>query len=145
MNKYLSSTAICLMLTMTTLYTYAAEKPIEELKTEVRERELAFAQSMEARNFDAFLSFISTEAIFFNGNQPLIGIEAISQSWAAFFEAEQAPFSWQPDLIEVLESGTLAISSGPVFGASGEAAGRFNSIWRKEPDGQWRVVFDKGS
>ena len=45
----------------------------------------------------------------------------------------------------MLESGRLALSSGPVLGASGEQIGRFNSIWRKDADGQWRVVFDKGS
>jgi ketosteroid isomerase-like protein len=28
---------------------------------------------------------------------------------------------------------------------SGEVVGRFNSIWRLDDDGQWRVVFDKGS
>ena len=49
------------------------------------------------------------------------------------------------DVVEVLESGNLALSSGPVRNASGEEVGRFNSIWRKEADGTWRVVFDKGS
>lgn len=52
---------------------------------------------------------------------------------------------WHPDVVEVLDSGELALSSGPVRLASGAEAGRFNSIWRKDADGQWRVVFDKGS
>lgn len=69
----------------------------------------------------------------------------VARGWAGFFEGPDAPFSWYPDLVEVLESGRLALSSGPVIGASGEEVGRFNSIWRKDPDGQWRVVFDKGS
>jgi len=111
----------------------------------VEAREVAFAKTMEDRNFNAFLSFVSTEAVFFNGNEPLRGHDAITQAWAPFFEAETAPFSWQPDVIEVLESGRLALSSGPVRGESGEILGRFNSIWRKDNDGQWRVVFDKGS
>lgn len=144
MKKYLSLTAALLLL-VPGFNLAAAESSTELLKSEVHNRETAFARSMADRDFNAFLSFISTEAIFFNGNQPLIGLEAVSRSWAPFFEAEQAPFSWQPELIEVLESGTLAISSGPVYGPSGEPAGRFNSIWRKDPDGQWRVVFDKGS
>ena len=42
-------------------------------------------------------------------------------------------------------AGRLALSSGPVLTANGEPAGRFNTIWRLEPDGAWRVVFDKGS
>ncbi len=63
----------------------------------------------------------------------------------AFFSDPVAPFSWTPDLIVVLESGRLALSSGPVFDPSGKEVGRFNTIWRKDEDNEWRVVFDKGS
>jgi ketosteroid isomerase-like protein len=113
--------------------------------TEVEAREIAFAKTMADRDLEAFLSFISPEAIFFNGNEPLRGPDEIARVWAPYFEGASAPFSWHPDVIEVLESGSLALSSGPVRSASGEQVGRFNSIWRKEADGRWRVVFDKGS
>jgi len=43
----------------------------------------------------------------------------------------------------VLDSGTLALSTGPVKDPKGEIVARFNSIWRLE-SGQWRVIFDKG-
>jgi ketosteroid isomerase-like protein len=112
---------------------------------DVEAREIAFAKTMADRDFDAFLTFISPEAIFFNGSEPLRGREAIGRAWAPFFEGDEAPFSWHPDVVEVLESGTLALSSGPVLSPSGEEGGRFNSIWRKEADGQWMVIFDKGS
>jgi len=100
---------------------------------------------MADRDLDAFLTFISPEAVFFNGNEALRGREAIAEGWAPFFEGPEAPFSWHPDVVEVLESGRLALSSGPVRAPSGEEGGRFNSIWRKDADGQWMVVFDKGS
>jgi len=45
----------------------------------------------------------------------------------------------------VLDSGTLALSSGPVFDPDGKQIATFNSIWRLEAPGQWRIVFDKGS
>jgi ketosteroid isomerase-like protein len=112
---------------------------------EVEAREIAFAKTMADRDLDAFLSFISPEAIFFAGNAPLRGHDEIARAWAPFFEGASAPFSWHPDVVEVLESGNLVLSSGPVHAASGEEVGRFNSIWRKEADGRWRVVFDKGS
>lgn len=55
------------------------------------------------------------------------------------------PVPWAPDQVEVLASGTLALSTGPVHDTSGKVIGRFNSVWRLESDGLWRVVFDKGS
>jgi len=123
----------------------AGRGQVEGLAAEVEAREIAFAKTMADRDLDAFLTFVSPEAIFFNGNEPLRGRDVIAQSWAPFFEGAAAPFSWHPDVVEVLDSGRLALSSGPVRGASGEEVGRFNSIWRKNADGQWRVVFDKGS
>ena len=121
-----------------------SKEPVDHA-SEVKAREIAFAKTMADRDFEAFLDFISPEAVFFDGNKPRRGRDAISKAWAAYFEGTTAPFSWHPDLIEVLESGRLALSSGPVRAKSGELIGRFNSIWRKDPDGQWRVVFDKGS
>lgn len=116
-----------------------------ELHLVVEAREIAFAKTMADRDLEAFLTFISPEVIFFNANEPLKGKAAVKVAWAGFFEGQKAPFSWHPDTVEVLESGQLAISSGPVYSPAGEVVGRFNSIWRKDADGEWRVVFDKGS
>ncbi|MDH3205784.1 MAG: DUF4440 domain-containing protein [Gemmatimonadota bacterium] len=123
----------------------AAQGQVNESAAEVEAREIAFAKAFADRDLEAFLSFVSPEAVFFNGNNPSRGHEAIAQLWAPNFDGADAPFSWHPDVIEVLESGHLALSSGPVRAASGEEGGRFTSIWRKDSDGQWRVVFDKGS
>ncbi len=131
----------------TIVFPSAGEGQLDSSATaaEVQAREIAFAKTMADRDLDAFRTFISPEAIFFNGNEPLRGRDTVVQRWSRFFEGADAPFSWRPDLVEVLKSGRLALSSGPVFGASGEETGRFNSIWRLGEDGEWRVVFDKGS
>lgn len=123
----------------------ATKKQMSGTVAEVQARELAFSQSMQDRDLEAFRTFISPEAIFFNGNESLKGQAKIVAEWAAFFEGPTAPFSWKPDVVELLESGNLALSSGPVLSPAGEEVGRFNSIWRLDPDGVWRVVFDKGS
>ncbi|MDF2178967.1 nuclear transport factor 2 family protein [Aliiglaciecola sp. CAU 1673] len=111
---------------------------------EVKATEQAFADSMANRDFPAFEAFLSEEAIFFSGNGVLRGKQAVAEHWKRFFEEAEAPFSWQPIQVEVLNSGELAHSSGPVFNSKGEEFAQFNSIWRKEKDGQWRIVFDKG-
>ena len=119
--------------------------PIEAALAEVETREIAFAATMAARDPDGFLTFISPEAIFFHGNTPLVGHEAIATAWAPFFEGPDPPFAWRPDVVVVLETGRLALSSGPVLDPAGKELGRFNTVWRRDEDGQWRVVFDKGS
>jgi ketosteroid isomerase-like protein len=116
---------------------------LEEVCAEVRSAEIAFAKTMADRDLEAFLSYVADEAIFFSG-QVLRGIRAVETGWSPFFEGASAPFSWEPERVAVLDSGTLALSSGPVRDPDGNRIGTFNSIWRLEPDGRWRVVFDKG-
>jgi ketosteroid isomerase-like protein len=74
----------------------------------------------------------------------LRGKAAVVAGWSSFFQGPQAPFSWDPDQVEVLAGGTLALSTGPVRDPQGQVVGRFNSIWRRAADGRWLVVFDKG-
>jgi ketosteroid isomerase-like protein len=106
--------------------------------------ERAFARSMADRDLQAFSRHVSAEAVFF-GPAPLRGREAVVQHWSRFYGAGPAPFAWEPEEVEVLQGGGLAISSGPVRDPQGKLVARFTSVWRLEPDGQWRVVFDKGS
>jgi len=114
-------------------------------EAEVAAAERAFAQTMADRDFAAFQSFLAADAVFFDGPAPLRGKAAVAAAWQRFYDGPQAPFSWSPDQVVVLESGALALSTGPVHDAAGSLVGRFNSIWRREPSGDWRVVFDKGS
>jgi len=125
----------------------AAQEPRADrsaLAADVEARERAFARTMADRDFEAFLTFVSEEAVFFSGETPLRGRDAVAAEWRRYYEGPEAPFSWEPDLVEVLESGDLALSTGPVRNAAGEVVARFNSIWRLDPDGEWRVIFDKG-
>ncbi len=118
----------------------------QELQEAVRQAEIAFAKTMADRDFKAFQSFISDEAIFFSDQHTVLrGKAQIAAEWKGLYEAPQAPFSWAPERVEVLESGTLALSTGPIFDRKGKKIAIFNSIWRLDKDGQWQVVFDKGS
>ncbi|MDO8793909.1 MAG: nuclear transport factor 2 family protein [Vicinamibacterales bacterium] len=107
--------------------------------------ERAFARTMAARDLAAFSEFVSEEAVFLDGATALRGRQAVTGAWAGYFKGPAPPFSWEPDQVEVLDSGSLALSTGPVRNPAGQVTARFNSIWRLEAPGVWRIVFDKGS
>ncbi len=115
-----------------------------ELKEQVRQTEIAFAKSMADRDPVAFASFLAKDTVFMSGARATHGSQAVVERWKAFFDGKQAPFSWAPEFVEVLESGTLAMSSGPVRDPSGKRTGTFNSVWRREADGKWKIVLDNG-
>jgi ketosteroid isomerase-like protein len=115
-----------------------------DLRQQVMAAERAFAASMARRDFEGFQAYLSREAVFMSPAGALRGKDAVAGGWRAYFDKPAAPFSWSPGEVEVLASGTLAFSSGPVFDAGGKQVGRFNSVWRLEGPGTWRVVFDRG-
>lgn len=107
--------------------------------------ERGFAKSMADRDHKAFATFVAADTVFFSGPKPLHGKQAVIDFWAKFFTKPAAPFSWEPKEVEVLDSGDLAISSGPVYDPSGKHFANFSSIWRREAPNTWRIIFDKGS
>ena len=137
----------CIALTMALIVVpwQIARSAPDSPQQQVFAAERAFAKSMADRDASAFASHVSEEAIFFNGAGVLRGKKDVLAAWSRFFQGQTAPFSWEPDRVEVLQPGTLALSTGLVRDPNGKVVGRFNSIWRQEAPGVWRVVFDKGS
>ena len=114
------------------------------LKEQVRRTEIAFAKTLADRDSAAFASFLSDEAVFFTNPAVSRGASRVVEAWKGYFQGPQAPFSWEPEKVEVLDSGKLAMTSGPVRDPSGARIGTFNSVWRRESKGKWKIVLDNG-
>ena len=119
--------------------------------TEVRCSEIAFSLSIENEDRDAFAALIDEDARFIGGSA-LRGRTNVLDAWSVFFDADGPDLIWRPEIIEVLESGDLALSRGPYRlrsrdenGEVTEEWGTFNSVWRKNGNGEWRVIFDAGN
>jgi ketosteroid isomerase-like protein len=121
----------------------APQVDLAALAAEVRAAETSFAKSMADRDHAAFTAHLAEEAVFFSG-KVLRGKAAVAEGWKRLYEEPKAPFSWEPEKVEVLDSGSLALSSGPVRDPEGKRVGTFNSIWRREADGRWKIIFDNG-
>ena len=111
---------------------------------QVRAAETAFAKSMADRNLAAFTALLADDAVFFGGKSVMHGRAEVAAGWKRFFDGAAAPFSWAPAEVEVLPSGELGFTSGPVFDPKGNRIGTFNSVWQRQQDGSWKIVFDKG-
>lgn len=111
---------------------------------QVRAAETAFAKSMADRDLAAFTALLADDTVFWGGKGVNRGKAAVAADWKRFFDGPAAPFSWAPAEVEVLDSGTLGFTSGPVFDPKGNRIGTFNSVWQRQADGTWKIVFDKG-
>ena len=145
----MQSTALAALVMMTMIGGVASvartqtPTPALSARDQVFAAERAFARTMQDRDLAAFTRHLSKDAIFY-GRGIDRGPAAVTASWKAFFDGPAPPFSWEPTSVEVVDSGTLALSTGPVRAPDGRQISTFNSVWRLEADGVWRVVFDKG-
>ena len=128
-----------------------ASPAFADLIDEVRCREIAFSQAAENKDANAFASFIDADARFV-GNSVIKGPQAIAEAWASFFAEDGPAIKWRPQFVEVLEDGELALTRGPYRMIARDAEdkqvegwGTFNSVWRRQKDGSWKVVFDAGN
>ena len=116
----------------------------DSLQQQVADTERAFAKTMADRDLAAFGRFISPEAVFISAGKSLRGRQQVIDGWRKLYESASAPFSWEPQTVEVLDSGRLALSRGPVHDPAGKLIGTFTSIWRLEAPDTWHIVFDSG-
>ena len=138
-------------LTVFLLLAASAAPALADRADEVRCREIGFSKSVETQERERFASFIDPDARFV-GNKVDRSREAIAEAWAVFFTGDLPSIKWRPQFVEVLESGDLALSRGPyriidrnAEGEITEAWGTYNSVWRRNADGEWLIVFDAGS
>jgi ketosteroid isomerase-like protein len=121
------------------------ERDLREDLVSLAESELAFARLAGERGIrTAFLEFLAPDSVIFRPG-PVNG--------RAWFEARpERPglLQWYPSLVEVSEAGDLGYTTGPSsFRADPSAPkadwiGYFVSVWRRGPNGLWKVAVDIG-
>lgn len=109
---------------------------------EVRQAERSFARAFAERKADAFFAMVADDATFMGPAGTTPGKKAVFDRWSNFFKSPEAPFSWGPERVVVNAAGTIGLSTGPVFDPKGNHVGNFCSIWTKQADGSWKVLFD---
>ncbi|MBS1819668.1 MAG: DUF4440 domain-containing protein [Acidobacteria bacterium] len=112
-----------------------------------------FAASVAQRNRERFLSFIA-DATTFNGGTAgeVHGRDAVLKDWADFFNPDGPTLSWSPTHGDVVGAGDVGYTTGTAVlrgkgpnGAPIERHSEYVTVWRRQKDGSWKVVFDTGS
>lgn len=126
-----------------------AQKHKESERTQARralvEMEHAFAKAAATKGTrDAFIEFLADDGIIFQPG-PVNG----KKFWTAR-EKRKGLLSWEPEYADVARSGDLGWTTGPwEFRPNGPedkpvAFGEYFTIWKKQIDGSWKAVLDRG-
>ena len=73
-------------------------------------------------------------------------------AWSDFFTPDGPTLTWTPIKGEVIGAGDVGYTTGRSLfrqksadGKVTERRGQYLTVWRKQADGSWKVVFDTGS
>jgi ketosteroid isomerase-like protein len=118
----------------------------------VWDRERSFAASVEHHDAAAFAEHVHAKAVFDAGSpEPTRGRDAIVTGWKSIIDGKLLRLGWSPSIVTIGGDGNLAVSRGPDWiedlrpnTKQRFQIGEFNSIWIRDTDGQWRVLFDDG-
>jgi len=115
----------------------------------LREADRALARAVAARDRAAFAALVAEDAVFGGASRLHDGRDAINGAWGSYFEPDGPRLSWAPDLSEISRSGDLGYTSGRWTyqgrgrdGRTVSRAGRYVTVWRRDPDGAFRALAD---
>ena len=121
----------------------------EEMKKEIFNTEKAFEKMAAEKGVaEAFAFFADPDGVINRNDSIIKGKEGI-KGYYDIRGQTRASVSWTPDFIDVSDDGTLGYTYGrytwKVRGDSGrltEFTGIFHTVWKRQPDGTWRYVWD---
>lgn len=128
----------------------AAHAPAE---CEVWTRELSFARTVADHDPDAFADHVAAGAVFGAGRaRQTRGREAIVARWGGIIEGRHVTIEWYPVRTTIGGVDGIAWSEGPSLVIENPGTpeakyslGSYRSVWHRDADGVWRVLFDDGS
>ena len=151
-----NASAASVVLAVVAMVSPGAQAPSPNLQAaadQIVKSDAAFAQSVADKNREKFLSFIAEATTFSGGTaNELHGRDAVMKAWGDFFTPDGPTLSWTPTKGDVIGAGDVGYTTGnSVFrqkdksGKVTERRGQYVTIWKKQSDGSWKVVFDTGS
>lgn len=110
-----------------------------------------FAKDVLTRGGAAFADWFAEDSVALNNGQgPIIGKVAIAKS--ANWSPKDYQLTWTTTDAQMGPSGDMGYTWGHFEGHSKDSAGnpitttgRYITVWRKQPDGNWKVVLDAGA
>jgi len=130
--------------------------PAPDLEAErqaIMDADRAFAVATAERGVDGWVSYFAEDGMQYPKQGVAIGHEAIRKLMEPGLSLPNSHFTWAPETAVVSASGDLGYTLGRweigSLDAAGEVTiatrGNYVSIWRKGPDGAWKVALDIGN
>jgi ketosteroid isomerase-like protein len=129
--------------------------PVAAAKAELIAADGAFARATRARGLDGWMEYFNDKSTVNLSGTPVHGSAEIRKFYSPLFAAKGLLFEFHPETAEVVNTrrpGDLGFTTGRYSlttlddgGMPHTQSGSYLTVWRKQPDGRWKIVTDMGS
>ncbi|WP_188650177.1 YybH family protein [Yeosuana aromativorans] len=120
---------------------------IDSWKQEILDTELRFSNMAQKEGMNtAFLAFVADNGVLLRNDKLIKGKESIKSYMK---NSTSKGLSWKPDFVDVSNSGDLGYTYGKYtyryqdsLGNDVTSKGIFHTVWKRQPDGSWKFVWD---
>ncbi|GGH35955.1 hypothetical protein GCM10007423_27950 [Dyadobacter endophyticus] len=142
---FYKSGMLCIALCLGCVYSGWSQQIDPDLALLIREEQAFAAKAVETDVPTAFLAYLDSAGVIFNGEGAVNGILQYSQAP----KDGKDLLKWYPLIGHVSQGGDMGFTSGPFqfFADRTQAAvgsGYFFSVWKKNAAGQFKVMLDGG-
>jgi len=112
-----------------------------------------FCRDFAAQGVDGWLAYFADDAVVFSSKGPITRDRgALEKHYRELFGPGKVPLTWKPSGGEIAASGDLGFTYGtwemPSKDKDGRAitrTGKYQTTWKKQRDGTWKIVADIGN
>lgn len=138
---------LCVMIAVCASAGWAQAKPGAE---PLMQADRDFNKATQERRLDGWMDYMA-DNIVLGHEEPNIGKDAVRKAMASLNDPD-ASLTWAPTYGEMFASGDLGFTTGKWVrkgkdkqGVERVRTGRYLSVWKKQADGSWKVVWDGGA
>jgi ketosteroid isomerase-like protein len=129
-----------------------AQTPNEEA-AQLMQLDRDFDKATAAKGVDGWIAYFAPNgSMLSDTSQPTTGLAAIRRDMEPALSDKHFSLRWHPVKAEMMMPGVLGYTVGrwerirknPDGSILKKTTGTYTSVWKKQPDGSWKIVLDTG-
>lgn len=140
---------VLIFLNIVLVFGCARTEDVEKTRHELMNVERTFSATSVEKGFYKALRLYKADETMFLKDRPVTDTSEINQMLSRTFPGT---VTWEPLFCDVSASGDMGYTYGPATFEVKDSTGNrkvltsyYLTIWKKQPDGQWKYVMDTGT
>src|SRR5258706_8317785 len=128
-----------------------AQAPVQATEADLFLADRDFNKATQEKGLEGWMQFMADDVILLRG-KPVFGKDAVRATIKSDWDEPGYSLTWEPTRAELFKSGKMGNTSGRwTYRGKNEKGekitlhGDYLTVWQKQADGSWKVIYDGGT